>query len=972
MLRTAQRIVKATWRVSAMLIVAGCSDSPTGLSAGKPTTPLVVSAPVSRSSTGLSLVTTSAVSGAALTEAMHDSFVYVSMPPGSVPSGTNATVLDVATRRSVIVAFADGGFDPVAIAASVGDSLEIEVRREGGVSGVDFAVVPRRRPPVIVRTDPPKGKTDVPLNTQILIVFSEPVDPATLAGAVRLLNGTTVVAGTVTLSASGIDANFAPASPLAPNTTYQLEVSTGVRSVTGAAPDSPTRITFTTGTTIVRAGKLEVTGLPCSIVVTAKDASGRVATSYHGTVHFTATDPAAVLPDDYTFLSADDRGTHSFPLVLSTSGNQTVTATDHANSLTGNETVAVDRSVLSDEALYVTNENSHSVTVYTAGPNCNSLPSATIAGDNTGLVYPDGIAVNGYGQVYVANSDGLFAESINIYAPDVMGNVAPIATITGGTGRSTLNPRGITLEATGQLYVANGNNDIAIYRPGTTGNVNPDATITNDHYGLLTGAEDVAVDASGRVYVSFFDANMILVFAAGATGDAKPVAMIAGTNTGLNLAAGLAVDNTGRLYVANSGKSSITVYNPGADGNATPIATIAGTNTGLNFPKGIALDSAGRLYVANRGSSTITVYAAGASGNVAPIAMIEGDKTGLNFPAFLAFPTAPAAIGRPVATAGPIVFQSGVGIEAINPDGSGRKVLLANTSLFEPAWSPDGTKLAFMRTVDSWASCDIYTARADGSALQRITVPLTQPWCANSPAWSPDGTRIAFSAGPGGCPYRPQCFGQNIYVVNTDGSGERQLFTPSSLPPPTYSMQYEILIHPTWSPDGTKIAFECDPFATGPGPDEFAGVCAGNADGSGARRLVECCPEIPTWSHDGSEIAFQDNDGGLGIGLMNADGTNVRDLITSATQDSIYGEPAWSPDGSRLVLTHGIYTSMSNGTIAADLYVMNRDGTGLQRLTTSGDVRHPTWGFGSRAATTQRLVPPRVTATRHPRPVGTR
>src|SRR5581483_4990610 len=140
-------------------------------------------------------------------------------------------------------------------------------------------------------------------------------------------------------------------------------------------------------------------------------------------------------------------------------------------------------------------------------------------------------------------------------------------------------------------------------------------------------------------------------------------------------------------------------------------------------------------------------------------------------------------------------------------------------------------QLAFMRTVDGWTNCEIYIARADGSHVRRITTPLVEPWCANSPAWSPDGSKIAFSAGPAGCLYTPQCFGQNVYVVDTDGSNERPMFTPASLPPITkYPMVYVILVRPSWSPDGSRVAFECSAGAVGaPSPDEFVGICVGNA-----------------------------------------------------------------------------------------------------------------------------------------------
>ena len=131
---------------------------------------------------------------------------------------------------------------------------------------------------------------------------------------------------------------------------------------------------------------------------------------------------------------------------------------------------------------------------------------------------------------------------------------------------------------------------------------------------------------------------------------------------------------------------------------------------------------------------------------------------------------------------------------------------MPTAQLFDPAWSPDGTKLAFTRTADYWNNCDIYIARADGSGEQRITTSA-QPWCANSPAWSPDGSKIAFYAG---C--ASQCFGSNIYVVNADGSNQHALFTPVSVP-------FDILVRPTWSPDGSRIAFECGAYANGLGPD---------------------------------------------------------------------------------------------------------------------------------------------------------
>jgi hypothetical protein len=76
-------------------------------------------------------------------------------------------------------------------------------------------------------------------------------------------------------------------------------------------------------------------GAAFTLTVTAKDSSGNAVTGYRGTVHFTSTDPQAVLPADYTFVAADN-GSHTFNVTLKTAGGQTVTATDTAaTSVTG-------------------------------------------------------------------------------------------------------------------------------------------------------------------------------------------------------------------------------------------------------------------------------------------------------------------------------------------------------------------------------------------------------------------------------------------------------------------------------------------------------------------------------------------------------------------------------------------------------------------------------------------------------------
>ena len=102
------------------------------------------------------------------------------------------------------------------------------------------------------------------------------------------------------------------------------------------------------------ASALVVSGLPSSVIsgvaanvtVTAKDASGSTVTDYTGTVHFTSTDPTALLPANYPFAGVD-AGSHPFSITFRTSGSQAVTATDVAtSSISGSQTVTVGASQL--------------------------------------------------------------------------------------------------------------------------------------------------------------------------------------------------------------------------------------------------------------------------------------------------------------------------------------------------------------------------------------------------------------------------------------------------------------------------------------------------------------------------------------------------------------------------------------------------------------------------------------------------
>jgi DNA-binding beta-propeller fold protein YncE len=313
--------------------------------------------------------------------------------------------------------------------------------------------------------------------------------------------------------------------------------------------------------------------------------------------------------------------------------------------------IAVDAS----KNIYVTNSGvdgnpSYSVAVYPPGSDGQVAPSSVIASSATGLDIPQGIALDGTGNIYVVNdgSNNGDADSVTVYPAASSRNAAPSAVISGpGTGLNL--PDGVAIFS-GKIYVSNfGNNSVTVYPVGSTGNTAPSATISGFGTGLA-GPHGIALDSGGKIYVSNDGNNSVTVYAAGSSGNAAPSATISGVNTGLLNPIGISVES-GNIYVVNDAvlgpgnESNVTVYPEGSNGNVAPSATISGSGTALDEAESIALDSAGKIYVTNEGSynggsDTVTIYPAGSSGNATPNAIINRQfalsLTGLAQPAGIA------------------------------------------------------------------------------------------------------------------------------------------------------------------------------------------------------------------------------------------------------------------------------------------------------------------------------------------------
>jgi sugar lactone lactonase YvrE len=294
--------------------------------------------------------------------------------------------------------------------------------------------------------------------------------------------------------------------------------------------------------------------------------------------------------------------------------------------------------------LYVTNYLDNSVTVYLAKARGNATPRQTISGSNTTLYYPSGIALDTDKDTYVVNGRLDVNVSLTVYAAGSNGNIAPVRTIS-GDNTGLVDPEGIALDADGTTYVVNAegsHGSVNVYAADANGNVAP----IRDFYSTgLSFPRSVALDTSSDAYVvsrhicergRCAGTDQVIIYAAGASGNVTPLRTISGSNTGLNRPCGITLDPDNNAYVTNEGGNRLTAYAAGATGNVTPIRTISGLKTRLNSPCGIALDSDNNTYVTNEGGNSVTVYAADANGNVEPMRTIHGSKTGLAGPYYAA------------------------------------------------------------------------------------------------------------------------------------------------------------------------------------------------------------------------------------------------------------------------------------------------------------------------------------------------
>ena len=249
----------------------------------------------------------------------------------------------------------------------------------------------------------------------------------------------------------------------------------------------------------------------------------------------------------------------------------------------------------------------------------------------------------------------------------------------------------------------------------------------------------------------------------------------------------------------------------------------------------------------------------------------------------------------------------------------------------KPVWSPDGTKLAFLRSsrLSSSSPPDVYVINTDGTGLVKIT---------NNPGeyyfldWL-DNDHVVFS---------PTITNQNLPLLVTESNG---LGTPTALVPGFSSMA---AFSSKLSRDKSRIAFRGDQEGT-----NTRGNFIYNFDNQQLIQLTgtEFIPKsISSWSPDDTKLLMVSHSVGGNLDsdvyLINADGSGLVNLSAEVDSENVVAWPTWSPDGSRVIFSALLETSFSSG-VQYDLFMVEPSGSNLTNVTNTTEASELGFHWGT-------------------------